>query len=85
MVGLQRYARTVLIIYFFFPLTVIYPQTISFKDEAITRGLAFIHDNGGTDQKFYVETMGSGSCLIDYDGAKDLDIFFVQGAPLPGW
>ena len=85
MIGLQRCARTVLIIYFFFPLTVIYPQTISFKDEAITRGLAFIHDNGGTDQKFYVETMGSGSCLIDYDGDKDLDIFFVQGAPLPGW
>ena len=29
--------------------------------------------------------MGSGVCLLDYDTDCDLDIYFLQGAPLPGW
>jgi hypothetical protein len=29
--------------------------------------------------------MGSGVCLLDYDNDGDLDIYFTQGAPLPGW
>ena len=35
--------------------------------------------------KYYVETMGSGVCLLDYDNDGDLDIYFAQGAALPGW
>ncbi len=64
---------------------VLFAQQISFKDVAPERGLNFVHDHGGTDQKFYIETMGSGCCLLDYDNDNDLDIFFLQGAPLPGW
>lgn len=60
-------------------------QKLSFRDVAEERGLDFVHDHGGTDQKFYVETMGSGCCLLDYDNDSDLDVFFLQGAPLPGW
>ena len=60
-------------------------QNISFKDMAVEMGLNFVHDHGGTDQKFYVETMGSGCAVLDYDGDGDLDIFLLQGAPLPGW
>ncbi len=60
-------------------------QPLSFKDVAAERGLNFVHDHGGTDQKFYIETMGSGCCLLDYDNDNDLDVFFLQGAPLPGW
>ena len=29
--------------------------------------------------------MGSGVCLLDYDNDHDLDIYFCQGSPLPGW
>ncbi|MDP7529535.1 MAG: VCBS repeat-containing protein, partial [Candidatus Marinimicrobia bacterium] len=60
-------------------------QNISFKDMAAEMGLNFVHDHGGTDQKFYVETMGSGCAVLDYDNDGDLDIFFLQGSPLPGW
>ena len=54
-------------------------QNISFKDMAAEMGLNFVHDHGGTDQKFYVETMGSGCAVLDYDNDGDLDIFFLQG------
>ncbi len=60
-------------------------QSFVFEDAAKDQGLDFIHDHGGSGEKFYVETMGSGVCLLDYDNDGDLDIYFCQGAPLPGW
>ncbi|MBH10377.1 MAG: hypothetical protein CMG74_08535 [Candidatus Marinimicrobia bacterium] len=60
-------------------------QDILFYDLASKQGLDFIHDHGGSGEKYYVETMGSGVCLLDYDNDNDLDIYFCQGAPLPGW
>ena len=56
-----------------------------FKDESESQGLIFTHDHGGSGEKYYVETMGSGVCLLDYDNDMDQDIYFCQGAPLPGW
>ena len=56
-----------------------------FNDESKDQGISFIHDHGGTDQRYYIETIGAGVCLIDYDNDNDLDIYFCQGAPLPGW
>lgn len=60
-------------------------QSYEYVDAAIAQGLDFVHDHGGSGEKFYVETMGSGVCLLDYDNDHDLDIYFCQGAPLPGW
>ncbi len=60
-------------------------QDLSFVDVAKDKGLHFTHDHGGSGEKYYVETMGSGVCLLDYDNDGDLDIYFTQGAPLPGW
>ena len=60
-------------------------QSYVFDDLTNEQGLDFIHDHGGSGEKYYVETMGSGVCLIDYDNDQDLDIYFCQGAPLPGW
>lgn len=73
------------IVSLFVLLGTISAQNLSFKDMAAEMGLNFVHDHGGTDQKFYVETMGSGCALLDYDNDGDLDVFFLQGAPLPGW
>ena len=60
-------------------------QSLVFKDVANNQLLNFIHDHGGTGEKYYMETMGSGVCLFDYDNDGDLDVYFLQGAPLPGW
>ena len=60
-------------------------QSLVFKDVADNQLLNFIHDHGGTGEKYYMETMGSGVCLFDYDNDGDLDVYFLQGASLPGW
>ena len=60
-------------------------QKLEFKDLSQEQLLDFYHDHGGAGQYFYVESMGSGVCLIDYDNDGDLDVYFPQGAPLPGW
>ena len=60
-------------------------QSYVFDDLTNEQGLDFIHDHGGSGEKYYVETMGSGVCLLDFDNDNDLDIYFCQGAALPGW
>lgn len=66
-------------------LSLLSGQKISFRDVAGEGALDFIHDHGGSGEKFYPETMGSGCALFDYDNDGDLDIYLLQGAPLPGW
>jgi hypothetical protein len=41
--------------------------------------------NGATGQKYFIETMGAGCAFLDYNGDGWQDLFFVQGAPLPGF
>ena len=62
-----------------------YAQGLAFRDVAPEQGLVFRHHHGGTGEKYYVETMGAGCCLLDYDNDGDLDVYFPQGSPLPGW
>ncbi len=56
-----------------------------FLDESVMQGLNFKHDHGGSGEKYYIESIGSGVCLLDYDNDNDLDIYFCQGSGLPGW
>ena len=49
------------------------------------QGLIFKHDHGGSGERHYIESIGSGVCLLDYDNDNDLDIYFCQGSELPGW
>ena len=66
-------------------ISFLFSDEFLFKDESESQRLIFTHDHGGSGEKYYVETMGSGVCLLDYDNDKDLDVYFCQGAALPGW
>ena len=72
-------------IIFHFVFSLGHCKNILFKDYSAEHSLNFIHDHGGSGEYYYVESMGSGICLIDYDNDGDLDAYFPQGAPLPGW
>ena len=56
-----------------------------FTDRAKELGIDFVHFNGMTGQKYYLETVGSGAALFDYDNDGDLDVLIVNGSVLaPG-
>ncbi len=43
-------------------------------------GITFVQDSTQTDEKYYLETMGTGVGWIDYDQDGLLDLYFVQSA-----
>jgi hypothetical protein len=55
-----------------------------FLDVTALAGLDFVHYNAATEEKYMVETMGSGAVFLDYDGDGFIDIYVLNGAPLPG-
>jgi predicted Zn-dependent protease len=54
-----------------------------FVDEAEPAGLRFVQDNAESSQRLPPETMSGGVALFDYDGDGWLDVYAVQGGPLP--
>ncbi len=47
-------------------------------------GIAFQHTDGSSGRRYVVETMSAGLATFDYDGDGLIDIYFPNGAPLPG-
>jgi hypothetical protein len=47
-------------------------------------GITFRHTDGSSGQRYIVETVTAGLALFDYDGDGDVDIYFLNGAPLKG-
>ncbi len=56
----------------------------SFTDIGEDAGLEFRHANGRSGRKYFIEPLGSGVALLDYDRDGDLDVYAVNGASLPG-
>ena len=54
-----------------------------FTDDAEAVGLRFRYDAGASTERQLPETMGRASGLLDYDGDGWLDVYVVQGGPVP--
>jgi len=53
---------------------------VTFKDVRESAGITFRQDSTQTEEKYYLETMGTGVAWIDYDQDGLMDLFFVQSA-----
>ncbi|MHC4545085.1 MAG: CRTAC1 family protein [Planctomycetota bacterium] len=49
-----------------------------------TTGIEFVHTDGSSGQKYIIESITAGLALFDYDLDGDIDIYFLNGAPLKG-
>ncbi len=52
--------------------------SVHFTDIRKSAGITFQQDSTQTDEKYYLETMGTGVAWIDYDQDGLMDLYFVQ-------
>jgi enediyne biosynthesis protein E4 len=57
------------------------PIKITFTDIRKQAGITFLQDSTQTDEKLYLETMGTGVGWLDYDQDGLMDLYFVQSGP----
>jgi len=57
---------------------------IQLRDVTGQTGITFRHTDGSSGRRYIIETMSAGLAVFDYDGDGYEDIYFLNGAPLPG-
>ena len=57
------------------------PISVKFTDIRKQAGITFLQDSTQTEEKLYLETMGTGVGWLDYDQDGLLDLYFVQSGP----
>ncbi|HIQ19894.1 MAG TPA: CRTAC1 family protein [Planctomycetes bacterium] len=57
---------------------------ILLRDVTDRTGITFQHTDGGSGRRYIMETVTAGLALFDYDLDGDIDIYFLNGAPLRG-
>jgi enediyne biosynthesis protein E4 len=60
------------------------PSPIQLRDVTRETGITFVHTDGGSGRRYIVESVSAGLALFDYDGDGLVDIYFLNGAHLPG-
>jgi enediyne biosynthesis protein E4 len=53
---------------------------VRYTDIRKSAGITFLQDATATEEKYYLETMGTGVAWLDYDQDGLMDLFFVQSA-----
>ena len=56
------------------------PIPVHFTDIRPSSGITFQQDSTQSEEKYYLETMGTGVAAIDYDQDGLMDLYFVQSA-----
>jgi hypothetical protein len=56
---------------------------IQLRDVTRQTGITFVHTHGGCGKRYLVETVTTGLALFDYDEDGLVDIYFLNGRPLP--
>jgi hypothetical protein len=57
---------------------------IQLRDVTTQSGVEFRHTDGGSGRRYIVEYVSAGLALFDYDMDGDVDIYFLNGAPVRG-
>jgi len=60
------------------------PCPLRMTDVTARSGITFRHTDGGSGQRYIVESVVAGLALFDYDGDGWIDSYFTNGAPLRG-
>jgi len=58
--------------------------SIVLHDVSHESGITFVHTDGSSGRRYLVESVSAGLALFDYDRDGDVDIYFLNGAPLKG-
>ena len=59
-------------------------ERFPFDDVTTSVGLDFHHYPGATGHYYFVEPVGSGVALLDFDSDGDMDVYLVQAGTVPG-
>ena len=57
---------------------------VTLVDVTEDTGITFTHTDGSSGRRYIVESVSAGLALFDYDRDGDVDIYFLNGAPLKG-
>ncbi len=57
---------------------------IQLREVSEETGITFVHTDGSSGRHYIMEAMSTGLATFDYDGDGLIDIYFPNGAPLPG-
>lgn len=57
---------------------------LQFSEVTAEAGIHFKHEDGRSGAKYYIEPIGAGAAWLDYNQDGNIDIYFVNGADLPG-